>query len=104
MIILVLNAHLQGLLWAEIKDKLRYLDFWHGSSVLDCVKNWILKADSRYNSLPIIVSWFIWKARNLCYFEDIQPKTYVVTSLCLGLIHSYPLDYRVRHLRMISSE
>ena len=33
--------------WSEIEDKLRYLDFWHGYSVSDCVKNWILKAYSR---------------------------------------------------------
>ena len=68
------------------------------------MKNWILKANTRYSSLPIIVSWFIWKARNICCFEDIQPKTYVVTSLCLGLLNSYSLDNRVMNLRLDASE
>ena len=64
--------------WSEIKDKLRYLNIWNDILVLDCVQNWVLNVDIRYRSLPVIVSWFIWKARNQCCFEDIQPKTYVV--------------------------
>ena len=90
--------------WSEIEAKLRYFNFWQGISALDCVKNWILKADIRYRSLPVIVFWFIWKARNLCCFEDIQPKTHVVTSLCLGLLNSYPLDNRVMNMRLVVNE
>ena len=58
--------------WSEIEYKLRCNNFWHGISVLDCVKNWVLHAEARYRSLPVIVSWFIWKARNQCCFEDIH--------------------------------
>ena len=59
--------------WSEIEAKLRYFNFWQGILVLDCVKNWILKDDIRYIYLPVLVFWFIWNARNLCCFEDIQP-------------------------------
>ena len=52
----------------------------------------------------MIVSWFIWKAQNQCCFEDIQPKSYLVTSLCLGLLNAYPLDNRVVNIRMVVME
>ena len=63
-----------------------------------------MHAEARYRSLHVIVSWFIWKARNQCCFEDIQPKTVVVTSLSLGLMHAYPLDNRVLNIRMVVNE
>ena len=63
-----------------------------------------MNAKIGYRSVPVIVSWFIWKARNQCCFEDIQPKTYVVSSLCLGLLNSYPLDNRVMNIRLVFNE
>ena len=90
--------------WSKIESKLRLINFWHGISVLNCVKNWCLHAEDRYRYLPVIVSWFIWKARNQCCFEDIQPKSYLITSLCLGLLSAYPLDNRVMNLRMVVKE
>ena len=87
--------------WLEIESKLRLVNFWHGNSVLDCVKNWFLHAGVRYRSLPIIVSWFVWKARNECCFEDIHPKSFVVSSLCLGLMNSYPMDNRYLNIRLV---
>ena len=71
---------------------------------MDCVQNWVLHAEARYRSLLVIVSWFIWKAQNQCCFDDIQPKSYLVTSLCLGLLSAYPLDNRVVNLRMVVNE
>ena len=90
--------------WFEIEDKLRYNNLWNGISILDCVQNWVLHAEARYRSLPVIVSWFIWKAQNQCCFEDIQPKSYLVTSLCLGLLSAHPLDNRIVNLRMVVNE
>ena len=63
-----------------------------------------MHAEARYRSLPVIVSWFTLKAWNQCCFEDIKPKSVVVTSLCLGLLHAYPLDNRVLNLRMVVNE
>ena len=63
-----------------------------------------MHVDPRYRSLPVIVYWFIWKARNLCYFEDIQPKSYLVTSLVLGLLNAYPLDNITLKLRVVVNE
>ena len=50
--------------WTDIDTKLRHFNFWHGTSILDCAKNWVLNEDIKYRSLHVIVSWFIWKARN----------------------------------------
>ena len=63
-----------------------------------------MHVEAGYISLPVIVSWFIWKDRNQCYFEDIQPKYFFVTSLCLVLLNAYPLDNRVLNLRMVVNE
>ena len=63
-----------------------------------------MHAEARYRSLHVIVSWFIWKARNQCCFEDIHPKSYVVSSFCLGLLNSYPLDNRALNIRMVVNE
>ena len=90
--------------WTEIEAKLRSLNFWYSTSLLECAKNWGLKEDSRYRSLPVIVSWFIWKDRNQCCFEDIQPNSFLVSSLCLGLLNSYPMDNRVMNIRLVFNE
>ena len=90
--------------WSEIENKLSYNNFWIGNTVLECVKNWIMHAEARYRSLPVIVSWFTLKAWNQCCFEDIQPKTIVVTSSSLGLMHAYHLDNIVLNIRMVVNE
>ena len=66
--------------------------------------NWVVHVEPRYRSLPVLVSWFIWKAQNLCCFEDIRPKTYMVTSLVLGLMSVYPLDNKPLKIRRIVNE
>ena len=48
-----------GRVWSKIEDKLRYNNLWNGISILDCVQNWVVHAEARYRSLPVIVSWFI---------------------------------------------
>ena len=63
-----------------------------------------MHVEARYRSLPIIVSWFIWKAHNQCCFENNQPKSYLVSSLVLGLLIAYPLDNRTLKLRMVVNE
>ena len=90
--------------WLEIESKLRLVNLWRGNSFLDYVKNWCLNVEVRYRSLPIIVSWFIWKARNQCWFEDIKSKPYQVSSLCLGLLNSYPMDNRSLNIRLVVEE
>ena len=52
-------------------------------------------------SLPIIVLWFIWKARNQCCFNDYVLSPFQVSSFYLGLLSSFPQDkiyVKIRHV------
>ena len=55
-------------------------------------------------ALPIIISWFIWKARNQSCFNDITPITCFLSSFCLGLLNSYPMDNSVLNIRNVVEE
>ena len=58
-------------IWLDIEDKLKISNLWSGESVSDCMKNWCFNMEVKHiRSLPIIVMWFIWKARNQCCFEE----------------------------------
>ena len=51
--------------WKEIEDKLNIQNLWVGDTILICLKNWVYKSQVKtIRSLPLIVSWFIWKSRN----------------------------------------
>ena len=57
--------------WLDIEDKLNFRNLWYGESMTDCLKNWCLNMEVKHiRSLPVIVLWFLWKARNQSYFED----------------------------------
>ena len=51
--------------WFELESKLKVKNLWFGDLVISCLRNWCLNEEVKHIiSLPIIVSWFIWKARN----------------------------------------
>ena len=51
--------------WLELEDKLKIRNLWSGDSVIACMKTWCLNLKVKHiRSLPIIVLWFIWKARH----------------------------------------
>ena len=52
--------------WLIIEDKLNCNNLWSGESVSECLKTWCLNSEvAHIKPLPVIVLWFIWKARNL---------------------------------------
>ena len=55
-------------------------------------------------ALPIIVSWFIWKARNQSCFNDITSMPCLVSSFSLGLLNSYPQDNSVLNIMNVVEE
>ena len=66
-----------GRVWSEIESKLMIVNLWHGNSVINCMKKWCLNAEvGHIRSLLVIVSWFIWKARNQCCFDDLNHMPY----------------------------
>ena len=57
--------------WLDIEDKLNFRNLWYGESVTDCLKNRCLNMQGKHiRSLPIMVLWFLWKARYQSCFED----------------------------------
>ena len=55
-------------------------------------------------TLPIIVLWYIWKARNLVCFEDITMTPAQVSIISLGLLRSLPQENLVVNIRSIVVE
>ena len=54
------------------------------------LKTWCLNKDLKHIiSLPVLVFWFTWKARNLRCFEDSLILPIHVSSLCLGMLSSF---------------
>ena len=49
-----------------------------------------------WNALIPDKLWYIWKARNLCCFDDKVLSPYQVSSFCLGCIKSFPQDKTIR--------
>ena len=79
--------------WKEIEAKLGVKNLWTGTSVAICLKNWVLKSELKHiRSLPIIVLWFMWKARNQCCFEDKVISPYLVSTFCLGCLKAFPQE------------
>ena len=61
--------------WREIESKLNIKNLWYDDSILSCMKNCCLNDKvKQIRSLPVIVTWFIWKARNQSYFDDHTPS------------------------------
>ena len=69
------------------------------------MKNWCFnKKVKSIRSLPIIETWFIWKARNHSCFDDFIPSPARVTASSLGLLSSYPQEKDTLKIRIITEE
>ena len=69
------------------------------------MKSWCLNDDVKHiKTLPVIVLWFIWKARNQSCFEDINFVPSQVASFSLGLLQSYPQDKIALNIRNVVEE
>ena len=91
--------------WLDIEDKLNFRNIWYVDSVIDCLKNWCLNMEVKHiRSLPIIVLWFIWKARNQSCFEDQSLMPSQVCSFSLGMLRSFPQDDYVMKIIPIFAE
>ena len=78
-------------IWKEIEAKVNIQNLWVGDSIISCLKNWVFNNKVKsIRSLPIIVSWFIWKARNHSYFDNFTPYPTQVSASSFGLLSSYP--------------
>ena len=88
---LVVDCYFTQNVWLIGEDKLKFKNIWNGESVSECLKLWCLNSEvAHIKSLPDIVLWFIWKAMNLCCFEDLSLTPVHVSSYSLGMMRSLP--------------
>ena len=88
-----------------MEEKLKIYHLWSGDSVSECLKTWCLNREVKHiKYLPIIALWFIWKARNLSYFEDTLLSPAQVATFSLGLLKSFPQDNLEVKIRTIAVE
>ena len=91
--------------WLDIEDKLNFRNLWYGESVIACMKSWCLNMEVKHiRSLPIIVLWFLCKARNQICFEDQSMIPSQVCSFSLGMLRSFPQDDSVLKIRPVFVE
>ena len=91
--------------WFELESKLKIKNLWSGNSAISFLKTWCLNAEVKHiRSLPVIVLWFLWKARNKSFFEDYILSPFQVSSLSLGLLSNFPQDKIVVRIRSVAEE
>ena len=91
--------------WREIESKIKNNNLWFGDSILSCMKNWCFNDKvKQIRSLPIIVTWFIWKAKNQSCFDDFTPSPTQFSSSSLGLLYSYQQENEVLKIRIPTEE
>ena len=91
--------------WLLIANNLKLNNLWRGISVSDCFRNWCLNLEVvEFLPLPIIVLWFIWRARNLACFEDLSLTPAQVSSFSMGMLKALPHKSSVASIRAISVE
>ena len=91
--------------WLLIADNLKLNNLWSGISVSDCFRNWCLNLEVvEFLPLPIIVLWFIWRARNLACFEDLSLTPAQVSSFSMGMLKALPHKSSIASIRAISVE
>ena len=66
---IVIDCDYTRKVWFAIESKLKKQELWNGDSVESFPKKWVSNDDLRdLRSLPLIVSWGIWLARNQIFF------------------------------------
>ena len=92
-------------MWSELEVKLQKSNLWVGDSVSLCLKNWFLRDDTKLiKSLPILVLWFIWLAKNKSCFEDSNLSSFQVASLSLGMLSTFPQSQSVVRIIAVVAE
>ena len=88
--------------WKEIESKIHLNNLWNGELVETCLRNWCLNKDiNGVRSLPLIVLWFIWKAKNQSCFDDTLPQSSQIFAIYLGMLRYIPqgfISIKTRHV------
>jgi ribonuclease HI len=69
--------------WAKCAHALNFNNHWVGTSLTDCMNNWLLNRQAPKH-ISILICWFLWKERNKTIFEGHSPSAWVVFFKILG--------------------
>jgi hypothetical protein len=86
--------------WTRTKKELNLLTVWDGSTLDDCFENWDRKEDL-YITLPSILCWFVWLARNKTIFEGSNPSPLSVVYKLRENLTSRPLSLKKTNTRIV---
>jgi len=77
--------------WAECSNLTGSLCKWDGPSLEQSWKNWISNPNTKGKlSLPLIVNWGIWLARNAAIFTEKLSTPEVTAAKCISIMTAYP--------------
>ena len=91
--------------WREVSTLVGFNCHWEGDSIGAAWESWWRRTPQKHlKSLPLLVIWGIWLARNKAIFKDIPSLPAIVGSLAVGFYKSLPVHLRAarerRHLEV----
>jgi ribonuclease HI len=99
---LFVHCHFFQQVWHHVSTSLNFSEHWLGPSISSCFNSWCSRPQI-YLSLPAIVCWNVWLARNAAIFDDKPPPIYLVTNLILNaVVRPHPTIARTKR-RSITS-
>ena len=79
---------------------------WVGNSVLQAWENWRIEdSQDSVRSLPLLVIWGVWLARNNLFFVDKACTPKIAAGLSCGILTAFPEHIKVsRHREALEVE
>ena len=75
-------------IWKKICFILNITEVWEEENFDVCLSNWI-NSSKYYHSLPAVISWKIWRVRNICLFENHLQSSFNICSNIIQLIEEF---------------
>jgi hypothetical protein len=79
---LLVHCSFTQLVWSHVLSHLSLHSTWSGTSLSNCYTRWLAQT-SAPKTLPALVSWQIWTARNRATFDSSPPSLQVVLQKVL---------------------
>eukprot|EP00253_Pinus_taeda_P027841 PITA_27841 len=78
-------------LWADIKNTIAYNGIWVSQNITEAWSEWTVRhKGTKSMSLPAIVTWHIWKARNQIVFQDKLPHWNLLGARIIAAYNELP--------------
>jgi ribonuclease HI len=91
--------------WTETSSSLRKICIWNGDSLELAWKNWTCDPRNKeIKSLPLLISWGIWLARNARIFKEKASIPEVIVAQSLSILSHFPQSKEAPTLRVRKQE